>query len=74
MTVGGDDAAAALRTRGKEAFVNDKDLQDAVIRELEWDPMVDAAHIGVSAKDGAITLTGHVPSYAEKLAAVTAAE
>ncbi|MGZ4370530.1 MAG: BON domain-containing protein [Gaiellaceae bacterium] len=54
--------------------MNDKDLQDAVIRELEWDPMVDAAHIGVSAKDGAITLTGHVPSYAEKLAAVTAAE
>jgi hypothetical protein len=30
----------------------DKSLQEAVIKELEWDPKVDAAHIGVSAKDG----------------------
>jgi osmotically-inducible protein OsmY len=54
--------------------MNDKDLQAAVIRELEWDPRIDAAHIGVSAKEGAVTLTGHVLSYPEKLAAVRAAE
>lgn len=54
--------------------MNDKTLQEAVMRELEWDPQVDAAHIGVSAKGGAVTLTGHVSSYAEKLAAVRAAE
>jgi osmotically-inducible protein OsmY len=52
----------------------DKSLQEAVMKELEWDPKVDAAHIGVSAKDGAVTLSGHVPSYSEKFAAVRAAE
>ena len=36
---------------------------------LEWEPMVDAANIGVAAKDGIVTLTGHVASYAQKLAA-----
>jgi osmotically-inducible protein OsmY len=54
--------------------MDDKSLQAAVLRELEWDPKIDAAHIGVSAKNGAITLTGHVSSYSEKLAAVRAAE
>jgi osmotically-inducible protein OsmY len=54
--------------------MNDKELQAAVIRELEWDPRIDTAHIGVSAKEGAVTLTGHVRSYPEKLAAVRAAE
>ncbi|MGZ4316619.1 MAG: BON domain-containing protein [Gaiellaceae bacterium] len=52
----------------------DKRLQEAVMRELEWDPKVDSAHIGVSAKDGAVTLTGHVTTYSEKMAAVRAAE
>jgi osmotically-inducible protein OsmY len=52
----------------------DKKLQQAVMRELRWNPEVNAAHIGVSAKDGAVTLTGHVSSYAEKRAAVEAAE
>jgi osmotically-inducible protein OsmY len=53
---------------------SDIQLQQEVLRELEWDPEVDAAHIGVSVKDGAVTLTGHVSSYSEKLAAVRAAE
>jgi osmotically-inducible protein OsmY len=52
----------------------DKSLQEAVIEELEWDPKVDAARIGVSVKDGAVTLSGYVPSYSEKFAAVRAAE
>jgi osmotically-inducible protein OsmY len=47
---------------------------DAVVRELERDPQVRAAHIGVSAYDGAIALTGQVVAYPEKLAAVRAAE
>jgi osmotically-inducible protein OsmY len=37
--------------------------------ELHWEPSVNAAEVGVSAKDGVITLTGFVESYAEKLAA-----
>lgn len=52
----------------------DKTIEQAVMRELEWDPAVSAAHIGVTAKDGALVLTGHVGSYAERLAAVRAAE
>jgi len=39
------------------------------VRQLDWDPEVDASAIGVSAGDGVVTLTGFVDSYAEKLAA-----
>jgi osmotically-inducible protein OsmY len=52
----------------------DKLLREQVTRELEWDPKLDASHIGVTANDGAVTLTGHVRSYAERMAAVRAAE
>lgn len=48
---------------------NDLQLQQRVIDELTFDPRVHAAHIGVAARDGVITLTGHVRSVAEKLAA-----
>jgi len=44
-------------------------LRDAVVRQLDWDPHVDASAIGVTAKDGIVTLTGFVDSYAGKLAA-----
>jgi len=54
--------------------MDDKTLRARVMEQLEWDPQVDAAHIGVSAKDGAVTLIGHVSSYSQKLAAVQAAE
>jgi osmotically-inducible protein OsmY len=37
--------------------------------ELEWEPSVNAAHIGVTANKGVVTLTGHVHTYTEKLAA-----
>lgn len=51
------------------ATMTDRELQQDVLRELEWEPTVQAAHIGVSVKDGVVTLSGHVPSYAEKYAA-----
>jgi osmotically-inducible protein OsmY len=44
-------------------------VRGAVVRQLDWDPEVDASAIGVSAGDGVVTLTGFVDSYAEKLAA-----
>jgi osmotically-inducible protein OsmY len=47
----------------------DLHLQQRVIDALEFEPSVDAAHIGVSAHDGVVTLSGHVSSYAEKFAA-----
>jgi osmotically-inducible protein OsmY len=54
--------------------VQDQELKAAVERELEWEPKVDSSKIGVFVKDGAVTLTGEVSSYSEKLAAVKAAE
>ena len=47
----------------------DLQLQHAVQTELEWNPMVDPAEIGVSVEDGIVTLTGHTKSYPEKWAA-----
>jgi len=47
----------------------DRQLQHDVLAELEWEPSVDAAHIGVTAADGVVTLTGKVPALAQKLAA-----
>ena len=53
----------------------DGELRDDVISELQWDPQItDPNAIGVAVKDGAVTLTGHVPTYAERLAAARAAE
>ncbi|WP_165252799.1 BON domain-containing protein [Paludisphaera soli] len=56
------------------ALMTDRDLQREVLDELGWEPSVDAAHIGVSVKSGVVTLSGHVPSYAEKYAAEQAAK
>jgi osmotically-inducible protein OsmY len=57
-----------------EMNVSNDAIEDAVRRELEMDPRVGTAHIGVSAYDGAIVLSGRVAAYPEKLAAVRAAE
>jgi osmotically-inducible protein OsmY len=49
--------------------MDDKTLRQSITDELEFEPGVEAAHIGVAVEDGVVTLTGHVSSYAEKLAA-----
>jgi osmotically-inducible protein OsmY len=54
--------------------VLDELLQRRVLDELKWEPSVDAAHIGVSVKDGIVTLSGNVSSYVEKHAAEEAAK
>jgi osmotically-inducible protein OsmY len=51
----------------------DSHLQQAVLKELSWEPSLTAAHIGVATDHGVVTLTGHVESFAEKQAAETAA-
>jgi osmotically-inducible protein OsmY len=53
---------------------NDAQLKQAVLDELEWEPSVNAAHIGVTAHDGVVTLSGHVETYAEKSAAERAVQ
>jgi osmotically-inducible protein OsmY len=49
--------------------MGDKRIRQDVIDELDFDPSVNAAHIGVVVDNGVATLTGHVGSYSEKLAA-----
>jgi osmotically-inducible protein OsmY len=44
----------------------DSQLQQDVIAELKWEPLLREAEIGVSAKDGIVTLTGTVDTYAKK--------
>ncbi|MGZ4355080.1 MAG: BON domain-containing protein [Gaiellaceae bacterium] len=60
--------------RTPKALIDDTQLSDAVKGELEWDPRVDEKEIHVTARDGSVALTGFVPSYAHKAAAVQAAE
>ena len=52
----------------------DSQLQRDVMDELAWDPSIDHAHIGVTAKGGVVTLTGFVSNYAQKMTAEHAAE
>jgi len=52
----------------------DSDIQRDVLAELAWEPSVQAQHIGVSVKDGVVTLTGDVPTYFEKYATENAAK
>jgi len=51
----------------------DSQLQHDVIAELEWEPRVDHADIGVAVNDGVVTLSGYVKTYPEKFAAEEAA-
>ena len=47
-----------------------KDVQDAI----KWEPLLNAAEIGVTVKDGIVTLTGVVDSYTKKTEAEDAAK
>lgn len=44
----------------------DAQLKKDVESELEWDPSVNAAHVGVAVDKGVVTLTGHLENYGEK--------
>ncbi len=48
---------------------SDAELQRDVMNELTWEPSINAENIGVAAKDGVVTLSGSVESFAEKWAA-----
>ena len=49
--------------------MNDKQLRQHVLDELDFEPSIDASEIGATVKDGVVTLTGHVASYAQKVSA-----
>jgi osmotically-inducible protein OsmY len=48
---------------------NDAQIQQDVLDQLKWDPLLNASEIGVSVKNGVATLSGHVDSYLKKLEA-----
>jgi len=47
--------------------MSDSSLRQDIIDELDFEPSIDAADIGVAVEDGVATLTGHVPTYAQKI-------
>jgi osmotically-inducible protein OsmY len=65
--------AISIRELGRNNHMpNDNRLQQAVLEELNWEPSVTAAHIGVTANAGVVTLSGQVESFAQKHAAEAA--
>jgi osmotically-inducible protein OsmY len=52
---------------------HDRALQEAVLTQLGWEPSIDAGHIGVTADEGVVTLTGHVENFLQKRTAEKAA-
>jgi osmotically-inducible protein OsmY len=66
-----ESATAHVRRRLE---MDDKALRQNIIDELDFEPSINAANIGVAVGKGVVTLTGHVESYAEKIAAERAVE
>ena len=50
------------------------ELQTDVQNAIKWEPLLNAAEIGVTAKDGIVSLTGVVDSYSKKMEAENAAK
>jgi osmotically-inducible protein OsmY len=58
-----------------EPMKSDSDVKDDVLDELRWDPQIpEPDAIGVAVTAGAVTLSGHVSTYVQKLAAARAVE
>ena len=53
--------------------MDDLELKKSVESELNFEPSINAAEIGVSVKNGVVTLSGRVPSFWEKVSAERAA-
>lgn len=49
--------------------MNDRHLRQKVIDALDWEPSLDSADIAVAADCGVVTLSGHVPTFAQKAVA-----
>jgi len=61
-----------LQTGG--SMKSDAKLRDDITAELEWDPSFDSRNIGVAVKNGIVTLSGHVESFAQSWEAQRAAQ
>jgi osmotically-inducible protein OsmY len=47
--------------------MNDSTVRQDILDELDFEPSIDAADIGVAVENGIVTLTGHVPTFAQKV-------
>ena len=54
--------------------MTDSQLRQDIIDEFEFDPSFEGEHIGVAVDKNVVSLSGHVNSYAEKVAAIAAAQ
>ena len=54
--------------------MTDKQLRLDIIDELDFEPGIDAADIGVAVDEGVVTLTGHVRSFGERLEVIAIVE
>ena len=52
---------------------SDRDLKEEILRELKWDSRISRGNLNVEVNNAVVTLTGLVPSYAQKVAAQEAA-
>ena len=53
---------------------NDLEIQNDVLEEIKWEPFLNASEIGVSVRNGIVTLSGMVDKYSKKAAAEKAAK
>lgn len=61
-------------TKNYKAMKTNEELQNDVQNAIKWEPLLHAAEIGVSVKDGVVTLTGIVDGYTKKTEAENAAK
>ena len=72
--IGTPEPHRARVTREGSAMKTDTQLLRDVHDQLAWEPSVRDDEIGVAVKDGVVTLSGNVPSYADKYIAIYAVE
>ena len=53
---------------------NDQEIQKAVMDQLNWEPLLNSSQIGVSVKNGIVTLSGEVDAYLKRTIAEKAAK
>lgn len=70
----GDAGNLPVTTENGGRMKTDSQLQRDVFEELRWDPRIREAEIGIAVKDGVVTLSGFVDSYAQRNAAERAVE
>ena len=53
---------------------SDAQIKSDIVAELKWDAEVDETKIGIAVSNGAVTLSGHIPTFRQKMAAASAAK